>query len=390
MRILIFSSSYLPCFGGLQTVVHFLSRELLHNNHKVMVVTNRYPQYLRSSDIIDDVPIRRWLFLTPDFNDLRRGRIDLFLASLYFFPFTFFNFTQLIKSFQPEVINVHFPDVQIPFILRIKKQFNFRLVVSLHGHEIERWFSEGFSSSNYLLDVKLNSLKLILCQADIVTACSVYLLKRAIQLEPTIAKKGRVIYNGIDLGLFANKTPFVHFHPYIFSYGRFVHKKGFDILLEAFKQVTWKYPGIDLILAGDGEERKFLESKAFQLGLEKRVFFYGYANLGEIAKLLAGCQFVVIPSRIEAFGLSLLEAMASGKTVIATHSGGPQELIEDGVNGLLVEKENPKLLADAIIRLLEDKSLRNNLAINAQRYVQRFNITDMASQYLEAFNTTLR
>ena len=384
MRILLFPNSYLPCFGGLQTVVHLLAKELLHCGNIVRVITNRYPLYLSNKDKIDKIPIQRYLFLYPNFNDIKRGRIDLFFASLYFFPYNIFNLIRLFKSFQPDIVNVHFPDNQIPFILYLRKRFKFRIVVSLHGDEIERWFYD-YPPIGHTSKQKLKALRLILKKADAVTACSGYLLKKAIQLEPSIAGKGFVIYNGIDLIARESTTPFIHQRPYIFSYGRFTYKKGFDILLKAFAQLMQECPEVDLILAGDGEEKKNLEQLANKLGLQNHVIFYGYAGQEKIRQLLTGCQFVVVPSRLEPFGMVILEAMASGKAVVATRSGGPQEIIEEGITGLLVEKENTKALAKAIIRLLKDIDLRNKISIKAKERVKSFSAKNMAEQYLKVY-----
>ncbi|MDD5584315.1 MAG: glycosyltransferase, partial [Candidatus Omnitrophica bacterium] len=78
MRILIITSSYLPVLGGLQNVTHILARSLIKQGHVVEVVTNRYPRSLAHHEIIEGVPVSRFLFLTPGFRYLSRGRIDLF------------------------------------------------------------------------------------------------------------------------------------------------------------------------------------------------------------------------------------------------------------------------------------------------------------------------
>ena len=88
MRVLIVSASYYPVLGGLQTVVHQLALGLMHQGHEVRVVTNRYPRQLSRREIFQGVSITRLLFLKPGLDLLKRRRPDLFLASLFLYPFT--------------------------------------------------------------------------------------------------------------------------------------------------------------------------------------------------------------------------------------------------------------------------------------------------------------
>ncbi|HJZ95056.1 MAG TPA: glycosyltransferase family 4 protein, partial [Candidatus Solibacter sp.] len=274
MRILLIPSSYHPCLGGVQTVAHSLAKELMRRKHEVHVVTNRYPRSLPTAEVVGGVSVRRWLFLKPQVWTLRQ-RPDLFVASFYFCPHTVLGLARLVRRFRPDVINVHFPDSQVPFVLWLQRRFPFRLVVSLHGHEIERWFSDtNQSSARGSEPPQLRRLRSILRDADAVTACSQYLLDRAIELEPSLAGKSSVIHNGLDLDRFRDKTPYQHPRPYVFACGRLTHEKGFDLLLCAFAKVAPAHHGVDLIIAGDGEEQMALRQLGSQLGLNGRVKFH--------------------------------------------------------------------------------------------------------------------
>jgi glycogen synthase len=345
VHILLIPNSYPPILGGLQTVTHTLAQHLVRRGHEVQVVTNRYPRSLPAREVLDGVPVQRWMLLNPAFASLRRKRPDLFLASLYFGPTARLRLLRLIRTFRPEVINVHFPDAQIPAVLWLRRRCRFRLVVSLHGDEIERWFSRYLlpcpdplrspsgrpharhgTADRRTLPVRLQT---ILREADAVTACSQYLLERAIRLEPTVAAKGRAILNGIDPTRFRSKTRYPHPRSYIFSYGRLTYKKGFDLLLQAFARITAHHPDLDLIIAGEGEEQSHLELLSEQLGLCGRAIFYGRATPQEVVALLNGCELAAIPSRQEPFGIVALEALAAGKQLIATRVGGLAELLTE-------------------------------------------------------------
>jgi glycosyltransferase involved in cell wall biosynthesis len=331
MRILLVPNTYPPVLGGVQTVTHNLAQHLLKNGNEVQVVTNRYPRSLPAQEMLDGVSISRLLFLSPDINSLRRRRPDLFLASFYFYPCSLWRLRNLVRRFRPEVVNVHFPLHQTDFILALRHRFEFRLVVSLHGDDIDRvaLFSSVKNCKAPKDSVETTRLRLILRQADAVTACSQHLLDKAIGLEPSIAGKAWVIHNGIDPRRFMDKSFHFHPRPYVVAFGRLTQKKGFDMLLEAFAQAESAGPEIDLIIAGEGKELNALRLQRQQLGLERRVHFLGRATPAEVVRLLNGSLFVVVPSRREPFGIVALEALAAGKPVLATKTGGLEEFLSE-------------------------------------------------------------
>lgn len=346
------SNTYAPVLGGVQTVTHNLAQYLLKSGHQVQVVTNRYPRSLTAEDMLDGVSIRRLLLLSPDIDSLQRRRPDLFLASFYCYPHSLWRLRSVMRNFRPDVVNVHFPDHQIPFVLALRRRFSFRLVVSLHGHDVERFGADDSDSIAPKDSVATRRLQLILREADAVTACSQHLLDEAIRAEPSIAHKGHVIHNGIDPERFTDKS--FHFHPraYGFAFGRLTHKKGFDMLLEAFAQAESAVPAIDLIVAGEGEERKTLELQAQRLGLESRIQFLGRVCPEEVVRLLNGALFVVVPSRCEPFGIVALEALGAGKPILATRTGGLAEFLTE-FKAKFEQSKNSSFGSAPLIKLVE-------------------------------------
>ncbi len=329
-RILIISNSYLPVVGGVQTVTHNLARELIASGYEVRVVTNRYPVALPARETVDGVTVDRLLFLTPDIDYLRRRRPDLFGASFLFGPQTYAKLRTIMRDFRPDVINVHFPDHQTPFVLKLRREFDFRLVVSLHGHDIEGLLAgstNGASRNSNHSKRSVKRLKSILREAEAVTACSRDLLNKATEIESSVCGKGEVIYNGVDQKRFLDKTSYSHPRPYILALGRLTYRKGFDMLLEAFAQHEATQSKPDLIIAGDGEEHDTLLAKVEQLGLTRSVHFVGNTTSQEVVRLLKSSVSVVVPSRSEAFGIVALEAVAAGKPVLATKTGGLGEFL---------------------------------------------------------------
>jgi len=325
-RILLFTNSYLPVIGGVQTVAHNLAKELIASGHQVRVVTNRFPVKLPAIENIDGVSVERLLLLQPQLDQLRWKRPDLFLASLYFGPRNSQRIKRIFQEFKPDVVNVHFPDHQVMPILKLRGRFPFRLVVSFHGHDIERFIDNP--ESNGARERELQNLRTILQSADALTAVSPDLMRKVEQVEPTVVPKIRVINNGVDPARFTQKDRYEHSKPYVLAVGRLTYNKGFDLLIDAYaRHCSRNRP--DLILAGDGEEREALEKQVDRLGLSGNVHFFGHASPNEIVKLMNGCLSVAMPSRSESFGVVALEAVAAGKPLLATTTGGLQEFLRE-------------------------------------------------------------
>jgi len=165
--------------------------------------------------------------------------------------------------------------------------------------------------------------------------------------------------------------------------------KGFDLLLAAACLLKDSKPDLQILLVGDGPRRPFLEDVAERLGIRDRVHFAGAAE--DIRIPLALMDVFVFPSRWpEAFGLTLVEAMAAGKPVVATRIGAVPEIVRDGVDGLLFDPEDAQALTGALSRLIDDRSLAQGLARSAARRArEQFSAQQMAARVDQVYRETL-
>ena len=134
--------------------------------------------------------------------------------------------------------------------------------------------------------------------------------------------------------------------------GRLGHEKGLDILIEAMAKRP--FSETELHLVGGGELEESLRSRVQQLNLDGKVYFHGMRPHGEIPAWLTACDVFCLPSRREGCPNVVLEALASGRPVVASHVGGVPELISER-NGVLVPSENPERLAQALEYTLDQK-----------------------------------
>jgi glycosyltransferase involved in cell wall biosynthesis len=179
----------------------------------------------------------------------------------------------------------------------------------------------------------------------------------------------RLIYNGVDLERYDHQDPCCTLRD---EYGmepgsqivgvvaRLEPEKGHQTLIEAWPDVLRKVPGAYLLIVGEGSRRDFLEQLAAAHKVAHRVVFTGRRD--DIPAVTAALDVAVLPSWREAQGLSVLEAMALSRPVVASDVGGIPEMVEDGVTGLLVEHDNPVALAAAIVRLLTDHAFADTIA----------------------------
>ncbi len=201
------------------------------------------------------------------------------------------------------------------------------------------------------------------------------------------AARLQVIHNGIDTRRFRNNTPPFSgngSHRVIGCIARLTQAKDHANLLKAFAIVAGRHKGVKLVLVGEGELREEIQRQIFELGLVGSVEMLG--NRNDIPQLLSEMDIFVLPSRREGFPVSILEAMAAGRPVVATAVGGVAEVISSGVNGIMVPPEAPEALAASLLELLDDSSRAVELATRGMLSVRsNFSVICMMDQYEKMF-----
>jgi len=166
-------------------------------------------------------------------------------------------------------------------------------------------------------------------------------------------------------------------------------KKGHHTMLEAIPDVLKEFPKTIFIFAGDGPQRKNIESTISKLGISDNVRLLGLRK--DVPQVLKGIDLFVLPTLEEALGTSFIEAMAMGKPVIGTRVGGVSEVVKDGISGILVEPENPNALAEAIIYLLKDRDKREEMGRMGRRIVEEgYNLDIMVKRLYGLYSSLLK
>lgn len=146
--------------------------------------------------------------------------------------------------------------------------------------------------------------------------------------------------------------------------------KGADELISAVAQLRSSFPGLHLVAVGGGDDLARLQTLASELGVSDCVHFLDGISRKELAACYAHADVFALPSTGEGFGLVFLEAMAFARPVVGAACGGATDVIEDGVNGLLVPPRDPRRLAEALAHLLRDAALRAELGRRGSEIVR--------------------
>jgi len=170
--------------------------------------------------------------------------------------------------------------------------------------------------------------------------------------------------------------------------GSLTPEKGLDVLLQALPFLTVRHPRLGLCIVGDGRLRASLQDLARELGLQERVFFAGAQT--DVRPWLAAFDLFLMPSRREGMGIAILEAMAMGKPVVASRTGGIPEVVIDGRTGVLVPPDDPRILAAAVEGLLQDGARCRTLAQAGRRHVaQAFDLESMLRRLEQEYENLL-
>ena len=259
------------------------------------------------------------------------------------------------------------------------------LVATCHGffkhRRLSRRFFPCWGEKTIAISKSVHGhlLKDFRVQSDRVT-----LVYNGIELERFLSAAGTARDRDLmrDIGLADNVMT-------VGAIGRFSSVKGLKYLVSAFKKTLSRDECIQLVLVGEGPEKTALENQIRELDVMDKVFLVSPGDV-PLEKYLSLFDIFCLPSVHAGLGLSLMEAMASGRACIASNVGGVSELITDEEDGILVPPKDPDRLSAAILRLAEDEPLRRRLAKNArEKASNNFSIINSASRTIKVYEQVL-
>ncbi len=261
------------------------------------------------------------------------------------------------------------------------RRFRIPYIVSLRGADVPG-YSERFS----LLYIVLRPIiRCVWKRAAAVIANSSGLKQLA--LRTNAKQEISIIPNGIDSEHFRPKKEMRPQGVFIITLGasRVTARKGIQYLIEAVSRLVAKYPRIRLKILGDGNDRERLEKMVKELKLENHVSFLGRIPRDETASYYQEASVFVLPSLNEGMSNAMLEALASGLPIIATDTGGSQELVADGENGFIVEMKSAEDIAEKLEHLISDPELRRRFGEASRRRAEQMSWKNVAAAYCDLY-----
>ena len=203
-----------------------------------------------------------------------------------------------------------------------------------------------------------------------------------------VQSKTEVIYNPLILNGMEGKGLNTLKSKTIINIGRLEPQKNQDMLIDVFKKFHEVHPKYELIIYGEGSYRKNLEVKINELGLKEFVTLPG--NVKDIFDKLCECEFFVLSSNYEGMPNALIEAMGLGVPIISTKVSGATDLVQDGINGLLVNVNDDNGLYDSMIKLAESEELRRDLGLEAVKIADLLNSKNICDRWEKTISDVLR
>ncbi len=365
--------------------VNELSKRLVNKGIEVDVLA---PHAFGSEkkEVLDGINVYRyqyffskWQLLAYDggiIANLKKNKLLYLLVPIFIFSQTWSLLT-LLKKNKYDLIHAHWLIPQGLIAVFISKYLYKdcpKILCTSHGSDL-------FSFQSFLFK---SIKKWVLNYSDGITVVCEHMRENCLQIT-NIKEKIHVCSMGVDLvNTFMPLANIKQDNNKILFVGRLVEEKNVNILLEAMHSLIQKYPKLKLFIVGDGPERCQLEALCKELSIEHAVEFIGAINHNQLPEIYSSSTIAVMTSKREGLGLVAIEAMGCGCVVIAPSLPAMEDIIENGVNGVLVKPGDSVQLANAVENILVNKETKNMIVANArQSVIDKFDWGVIVNKYRE-------
>ena len=343
MRVLFWTDWFVPSIGGVEVFSARLLPALARRGHEIVVVAGHHRSGLPDATTLEGVKILRF----PFHQVLAARHVDRMGAILE-------QIASLKRELAPDLVHLNTLGPSVLYHLETVRACEAPVLLTMHSPVMP-----DATRADTLYGRALRTATWVNCNSQAVRA-------ELCRLLPELSDRSSVTYYGMEPPALT-AAPRARHEPRVLVFGRLVPEKGFDIAIHAFAVVAASIPGARLVVVGEGPERQALERLAATLGLSSIVEFVGPVPPSAVPRLLNTVSVVAVPSRWdEPFGLVALEAALMARPVVAARVGGLPEVVEDGRTGLLVERQDPHALAEALVCLLRDPAAADRMGVVAR------------------------
>jgi phosphatidylinositol alpha-mannosyltransferase len=313
--------------GGVQTHIRQLAGRLGTLGHEVLVLTPAFERADEAHVRVVGRPVR------VPYNES--------VAPVAPWPTGYVSVRDALRTFEPDVVHAHEPLVPGPSMFAVLTA-PAPVVATFHA----------YADRARLLDAAVPVLRPVWRRLSVrvaVSAAAASFVEDRFGVDSV-----RIIPNGADVELFGSADPArLPAGRRILFVNRLDRRKGFPVMVEAFRRLARERPDVILVVAGDGQDRTAVRDLPIEA--RSRVVMLGSVPHGDLPPYHAACEVFCAPATgRESFGIVLVEAMAAGLPVVASDIVGYREVVRDGVEGILVPPRDPEALAGAVGKLLDD------------------------------------
>ena len=386
MNILFVTPFFPPQTGGVATYLDDIRRFLANRGHQVLVLRSGDSDSITPCPHVNDGVVYQF-YMRPLWFPARP--IKGVAATLSYFLPTLWKLARFLDEHQIELVCLEYPLPNVFYFQLLRFWKRFKLLVGMHGDDV--------LSLHLLRRTEQSLVRSCMRDNDWLLAHSSSLLSQAEKIIGGLGPNRSYLPYGIDAGRLRAMARDRQSHqvlpmsPYVLTVAKLHDRKGLDILLQAVHKIKSKVIGYQFVIAGDGPEEARLRKMSVDLKVDDIVLFLGEVQGQDIPGLISQCEFFLLPSRSEPFGIVLLEAMTFGKAIVATNVGGIPEFVTTGQNGILVPSCDSDSLASEIEHMLADKELRSRLGVNGLQLVeQQYDYRNLVVRYEQLFENILR
>jgi len=373
LKIAIITEGYKPFINGVIVSIDLFAKQFRELGHEVYIFAPSYPDFDEDEEYV-----------------IRLKSIPSIVQKNIRIPLpTFLKMDKLFSKIGFDIVHIQHPIIYGQVVKRLVKKYNIPLVFTHHS------FYENYS--HYIpLPQKFIKKMAIKLSVDFSNNCNLIVtpsetVKEVLKTRGVIVPI-EVIPTGINFKMFSNASVDFIREKYQISkeskillyVGRMSKEKNLDILLDSFPMIIFDYPDTYLILVGEGPERKKMEKKVKEIGINDKVLFVDSQPYNEIPNFYKGSDLFLFPSKRDTQGLVVLEAMTCALPIVAVRSMCVKELNIDKRAGFLTNN-SPIDFSRKIKKLLADESLYNEFSKNSVEIASKFSYEDSADLLIDKF-----
>lgn len=414
MRIAITSDLYYPMTNGVAVFAHNLAKGLAKQGHEVLVICPSFTgrQHREKRDGVTTFYLRsiRFPFYPDQINKVPEGKEFLGLPlprlayrhGLWITVDPYPTMKKVLNRFRPDVIHLQTAEMVAIATRRYAKKYDVPLVSTGHA------YPDNITSQLKILKPIKKPLDAVLrtYMASFLKHAEYATMPTEMAIDDLVPKKRKhfqvpvePLSNGVDLAKFGPKKALERIYrkyrlpkskPIVLYVGRVDPEKSLSNVVSAFAGVLDRVPEAQLVIVGDGTDRRHLQDLAQALGIEKSVHFPGRIYPPDIMEIYRTATLFVTASETETQGIVLIEAAATGLPLVAVDAGAVRELCQHKKNGILCHPGDVTEITDAMVKVLKNPEIQMRYGAESLEVAKKHDLNRTLQRFVEIYQEAMQ